>query len=76
LKTDFDGDFVEFKVLKKNFSSNVGFTMLSAPQGMNDKKKKLIVDRLLPLMDQNRRGFWQQLPECNTSADLHTFQNF
>lgn len=40
------------------------------PRGINEAKKKEIIDKLLPLMPENRKTFWFNLPTSSTSADL------
>ena len=35
-------------------------------------KKKSIIEKLFPHLDENRRRFWSEMPENNESKDLST----
>lgn len=71
-KTDFDGtdselDFLRMKNIKIGIPRLVSNTQF---RGVNEKRKSDIINQLLPLMPENRRAFWYNLP-CNyNSVDL------
>lgn len=71
-KTDFDGtdselDFLRMKNIKIGIPRPVSNTQF---RGVNEKRKSDIINQLLPLMPENRRAFWYNLP-CNyNSVDL------
>ena len=69
-----DEDYQESEFLKLKFRKQCK-NRLPCPRkgrarGINAAKKEQIVKKLLPLIDQNRVGFWLDMPCDSNSADL------
>ncbi|RUS68512.1 hypothetical protein EGW08_023726 [Elysia chlorotica] len=70
-QTAFDQPEIRAKVLKSNFdlaTSSGGIR--KRPRGIETSKKKDLLEKMLPLMPENRRSFWINLPEDKKSTDL------
>uniref|UniRef100_A0A2S2NCQ6 DUF7869 domain-containing protein n=1 Tax=Schizaphis graminum TaxID=13262 RepID=A0A2S2NCQ6_SCHGA len=71
-KTDFDEDLTELHFIQKSALKN----MVNYPdnqksqRGIKMSKKKEIIKALVPFMPDNRKLFWQTLPESENSLDL------
>nr|XP_053621942.1 uncharacterized protein LOC128681791 [Plodia interpunctella] len=60
-------DFLRVKNLKIGISSP---KQKLSPRGITSERKSAILSKLGPLMPDNRRGFWKNLPVSDSSADL------
>ncbi|KAL5244645.1 hypothetical protein ACI65C_012055 [Semiaphis heraclei] len=71
-KNDFDVDLIKLDFLKKSTLRNINClpNHEDSQRGINSSKKKEIIKTLVPLMPENRRHFWQDLPESNNVTDL------
>ena len=73
-KTSFDGEWQDGEFLQKRFRNDclhcVHIRTKPGPRGLNAKKKEDILKKLLRLMPENRRSFWQNIPENDDSKDL------
>lgn len=68
-KTDFNGpetvlDFLRMKNIKIGIPSPKSKNQF---KGINEERKSEIINKLVPLMPENRRSFWYNLP-CNDSS--------
>lgn len=68
-KTDFDNDYKELNFLQKRFNCKK-FPQEKNNRGITNNKKNDIINKLLPLMPQNRHKFWKDLPVTDTVSDL------
>lgn len=71
-KTDFDGtetklDFLRMKNLKIGIPSP---KPNNQPKGITEERKSEIINKLVPLMPENRRTFWYNLPSNSSSVNL------
>ena len=71
--TDFNGgpktlDFLQKKILKN--IKTCAPKKITQHRGINLNKKKGILDKLVPVMSENRKHFWINLPVSVTSEDL------
>jgi len=62
--------FTEFSFLKKSHKCTNPGPLRTSPRGVTSEKKKLIIAKLCPLMPENRRTFWKDLPENAAAEDL------
>jgi len=71
-KTDFNGEEQSVKFLKK--SAEKSLTVLPPPRlmsrGVSSAKKAKLLEKLVTRMPENRRSFWQNLPQNENSEDL------
>ena len=71
-KTDFDGQEQSVKYLKKD--AEKALRVLPPPRlvsrGVSSAKKAKLLEKLVTRMPENRRSFWQNLPENENSRDL------
>ena len=58
------GNFLQKKFVKVMSKTNV-FPAKLSPRGINGEKKKDILDKLCPLMADNRKTFWENIPIYN-----------
>ena len=72
-----DAEFTEFDFLKKKFKPGSAIIppLRTSDRGIPQSKKDDIANKLLPLMPENRRGFWQTLsvsdePDLLTNGQL------
>lgn len=71
-KTDFELDLSELDFIQKSAKKN----MVNYPEneknqrGIKISKKKEMIKTLVPYMPNNRKPFWQTLPESNIAVDL------
>lgn len=63
-------DFSDFGFLKVNFSLDIPEKLRSDARGVPPDKKSDIISNLCPLMPENRREFWLQLPTTDGVDDL------
>lgn len=68
-KTDFDDEYKELDFLQKKHCPTFTPKTLNI-RGISSEKKALILKDLVPLMPENRKFFWQTLPDSETSLDL------
>lgn len=66
--------YSELNFLQKKYNiTNTEFSKVNEKRGIPTDKKQLIVDKLVPLMEPpNRRVFWINLKENDSSLDLNT----
>ena len=55
-------EFTEIDFLLKKFIPTIPTLLRPQDRGVDEVKKRDIVDKLCPLMPPNRRGFWHSLP--------------
>lgn len=78
-KTEFSGDWKqcaiftnaqlkEIKIPSFNFKSSLNF--LEACRGIEESRKANIIKKLCPLMPEEKRGYWQNLPESENCEDF------
>ena len=72
-----DAEFTELDFLKKKFKPRSAIlpSLRTSDRGIPQSKKDDIANKLLPLMPENRRGFWQTLsvsdePDLLTNVQL------
>ncbi|XP_054263988.1 uncharacterized protein LOC128987257 [Macrosteles quadrilineatus] len=77
-KTSFISEQIEsISILKAGYLKKKQVPMptrRSNPRGINQAKKADIIQKLLPLMPENRRSFWLDLPASSDVPDLVTDQ--
>lgn len=74
-KTEFSEEYKELDFLKSKVTKTGKIKppeVLKAARGIQEDKKVDIIKKLLPLMPENRRPFWLNLPASQTTADLLT----
>lgn len=72
-KTEFDQEvYIEVDFLQKKFNVNCKPEVLGNSRGIKYRKKQTILEKLVPLMPENRREFWKNLTENHDSSDLQT----
>jgi len=71
-KTDFEEDIIKLDFLQKSALKNmVNYPDYEKSQrGIQISKKQEIIKALVPYMPNNRRQFWQNLPESENALDL------
>lgn len=72
-KNDFDDDLIKLDFLTKSTLRNINClpNHEDSQRGINSSKKKDIIKTLVPLIPENRRHFWENLPESNVTDLLH-----
>ncbi|CAH1711854.1 unnamed protein product [Aphis gossypii] len=71
--TDFNGEPKTLNFLQKKFLKDIKTyapKKITQLRGINLNKKKGIVDKLVPVMPENRKHFWINLPVSDASEDL------
>ena len=68
-KTSHNGKYISVKFLRDNFDLKKAEPN-SEPRGVDPAKKEQIVTKLVPLMPESRKRFWQNLPTNLRSRDL------
>ena len=72
-RTSFSGHETSVRVIKNSFQLADSYgEKRKIPRGVYPAKKAAIIQRLLPLMPENRRTFWMNLTEDRRAADLAT----
>ena len=62
--------FQRFNYLKQKCDLSLPSCLRSSARGVCISKKEAIIQTLCPLMPENRRVFWNNLPESNVTNDL------
>ncbi|KAF0712147.1 Uncharacterized protein FWK35_00029107 [Aphis craccivora] len=72
-KNDFDDNLIKLDFLTKSTLRNINClpNHEDSQRGINSSKKKDIIKTLVPLIPENRRHFWENLPESNVTDLLH-----
>lgn len=70
MKHDFQQEYKEFSIVKENEDMAKPMLSRKQPRGIQEEKKKSIIDKLTPLMPQHRRNYWINLPSSKSSKDL------
>ena len=76
-KSDFEakqfnhGEFLQKKFIK---SIKTEFPARQAPRGIPELKKNDIITKLCPMMNEQRRSFWEGLPTTNVSDLIDNFE--
>ncbi|CAK1588934.1 unnamed protein product [Parnassius mnemosyne] len=69
-KTRFDEPLQELDFLVKKFNCTELPKSLDTPRGIKQNKKEEIINKLVCLMPESRKSFWNNLPVNDSSADL------
>lgn len=70
-KEEFQSAIFLQKKASHHITTGSDFPMVSAPRGILSSKKQDLVEKLRPLMGNNKnKAYWLNLPECETTIDL------
>ena len=71
MKTFDISEYTEINFLKETFELKEA-TSRKSPRGVETRKRQDIIEKLCPLMPENRQVFWKKIPISYRSNDLNT----